>query len=168
MESFPTELGILTCLAILAASLWIPYIVGVNTAAEGSLPADAPDGFIRIPNPSLHRPWVQRAYRAHLNLLEQLLPFAMLVLILDRVGGFTTLTYWTAIAFFWLRVAHAVGYITGKARSPLRPIIFIGGWVCCLIMAYAVFFFGAIENLLIMQTAQQLFVLALVLFNHAD
>jgi len=139
MDTFPTELGILTCLAILAASLWIPYIVGVNTAEEGSLPADAPDGFVRIPNPRLHRPWVQRAYRAHLNLLEQLVPFAMLVLILDRVDGFTALTYWTAIAFFWLRVAHAVGYITGKAGFPLRPIIFTAGWVCCLIMAYAVF-----------------------------
>ncbi len=142
MEPFPTELGILTCLAILAASLWIPYIVGVNTAAEGSLPADAPDGFVRISNPALHRPWVQRAYRAHLNLLEQLVPFALLVFIVDRLDGFTALTYWTAIAFFWLRVAHAVGYITGKAAFPLRPIIFTAGWVCCLIMAYAAFAAG--------------------------
>ena len=31
MESFPTELGILTCLMILAASLWIPYVVGIAT-----------------------------------------------------------------------------------------------------------------------------------------
>lgn len=139
MESFPTELGILTCLAILAASLWIPYIVGVNSAPVGSLPADAPDGFSRIADPSLHRPWVQRAYRAHLNLLEQLVPFALLVFLVDRVDGFTALTYWTAIAFFWLRVAHAVGYITGKAAFPLRPLIFTAGWVCCLIMAYAVF-----------------------------
>lgn len=139
MESFPTELGILTCLAILAASLWIPYIVGVNTAPDGSLPADAPDGFQRIANPSLHRPWVGRAYRAHLNLLEQLVPFALLVLLVDRLDGFTALTYWTAIAFFWLRVAHAVGYISGKAALPLRPLLFVGGWICCLIMAYAVF-----------------------------
>lgn len=139
METFPTELGVLTCLAIFAASLWIPYIVGVNTAPEGSLPADAPDGFMRIANPALHRPWVQRAYRAHLNLLEQLVPFALLVFLVDRVDGFTALTYWTAIAFFWLRVAHAVGYITGKAALPLRPIIFTAGWFCCLIMAYAVF-----------------------------
>jgi hypothetical protein len=28
--TFPTELGILTCLTLLAASLWIPYIIGVN------------------------------------------------------------------------------------------------------------------------------------------
>jgi uncharacterized MAPEG superfamily protein len=124
---------------ILAASLWIPYIVGVNTVPEGSLPADAPDGFVRIGNPALHRPWVQRAYRAHQNLLEQGIPFAVLVLLVDRLDGFTALTYWTAIAFFWLRVAHAVGYITGGARLPLRPLIFTAGWLCCLLMAYAVF-----------------------------
>ncbi|MEM7522059.1 MAG: MAPEG family protein [Pseudomonadota bacterium] len=139
METLPTELGILACLAILAATLWVPYIVGVNTAPEGSLPEDAPDGFVRIANPSLHRPWVQRAYRAHLNLLEQALPFAILVLLLDRVDGFTALTFWTAIAFFWLRVAHAVGYITGWAGLPLRPIIFVAGYACCLLMAFAFF-----------------------------
>lgn len=139
MESFPTELGILTCLGLFAASLWIPYIVGVNTVPEGSLPADAPDGFERIANPHVHRPWVQRAYRAHLNLLEQLVPFALLVFLVDRVDGFTALTYWTAIAFFWLRIAHAVGFITGWAQLPARPIIFTLGWVCCLIMGYAVF-----------------------------
>lgn len=136
---FPTELGILTCLAIFAASLWIPYIVGVNTAPAGSLPKDAPDGFARIADPSLQRPWVQRAYRAHLNLLEQLVPFALLVFLVDRIDGFTALTLWTAIAFFWIRVAHAVGYITGWAALPLRPLIFTAGWICCLIMAYAVF-----------------------------
>lgn len=137
--AFPTELGVLTCLMILAASLWIPYIVGVNTVPEGGLPDDAPDGFKRIANPALHRPLVGRAYRAHLNLLEQAMPFAVLVLLVDRMDGFTALTFWTAIAFFWLRVAHAVGYITGIAALPLRPLIFVGGWVCCLLMAYSVF-----------------------------
>ena len=139
MEAFPTELGMLTCLMILSASLWIPYIVGVNSVPEGGLPADAPDGFIVPGNFRLHRPWVQRAYRAHMNLLEQGIPFAILVLLVDRVDGFTALTYWTAIAFFWLRVLHAAGYILAFARFPLRPLIFTAGWVCCLLMAYSVF-----------------------------
>jgi len=133
MTEFPTELGILTCLMILAASLWIPYIVGVT-----SDPSD-PDPFSRPGDLSQLRPWVHRAHRAHLNLLEQAMPFAVLVLLVDRLDGFTTLTYWTAIAFFWLRVLHAVGMISGYARMPIRPILFTLGWVCCLIMAYAVF-----------------------------
>ncbi|WP_299769326.1 MAPEG family protein [uncultured Tateyamaria sp.] len=135
----PTELIILGMLAVMAASLWIPYIVGVNTAPEGSIPADAPDGFRIPPDPSVQRPWVHRAYRAHLNLLEQSVPFAILVLLLDRVDGFTALTVWTSVAFLLLRVAHAVGYITGTAGFPARPLIFTGGWLCCLLMAWAFF-----------------------------
>lgn len=135
----PAELAVVAWLALLAASLWIPYIVGVNTAPAGSLPPDAPDGFVRIANPALHRPWVQRAYRAHLNLLEQLVPFALLVLLVDRLDGFSALTFWTAIAFLGIRIAHAAGYITGTAGLPLRPLLFTAGWVCCLLMGYAVF-----------------------------
>ena len=136
METFPTELGVLTCLALLAASLWIPFIVGVSKspAVEG-----APDPFERPHDLRTLPAWVHRAHRAHLNLLEQFVPFAVLVLIVDRVDGFTTLTYWTAIAFFWIRVLHAIGMISGKARMPLRPMLFNLGWLCCLLMGYAVF-----------------------------
>jgi uncharacterized MAPEG superfamily protein len=135
--NLPAELVILAWLMILAATLWVPYIIGVNTAPQGALPADAPDGFVRVGNPLVHRPWVQRANRAHMNLLEQGIPFAILVLLVDRADGFTALTYWTSIVFLALRIAHAVGYITAWARMPLRPILFTGGWVCCLIMGYA-------------------------------
>ena len=137
MTPLPTELGVLGALTLLAASLWIPYIAGVNSAKPGTVAPDAPDGFTLPGDYRAHRPWVQRAYRAHLNLLEQFLPFAILTLLVDRVDGFTALTFWTAIAFFWLRVAHAVGYITGWTGFPLRPVIFTAGWVCCLIMFYA-------------------------------
>ncbi|MEM7723572.1 MAG: MAPEG family protein [Pseudomonadota bacterium] len=134
MTDFPTELGVLTCLMILAASLWIPYIVGVNMyLPEGVNPFQRPHGGEGLPD------WVLRANRAHINLLEQGIPFAVLILILDRIDGFTALTFWTAITFFWLRVAHALGMITGYAQMPARPIIFTAGWVCVLILAYAVF-----------------------------
>jgi len=136
---FPTELGILTCLMIFAASLWIPFIVGSANLKDGDLPEGAPDGFIRPHNIHLMPDWIARAFRAHMNLLEQAFPFAVLVLIIDRLDGFTALTYWTAIAFFWLRVAHAIGYISGLALMPARPLIFTAGWVCTLIMAYSVF-----------------------------
>ena len=134
VEVMPMELGVLAALAVLAASLWIPYIIGVNGD-----PAASPDNFKRPGDLSKLRPWVHRAHRAHLNLLEQLLPFAVLVLILDKVNGFSTLTYWTALGFLLLRIAHALGMISGVARMPLRPMLFTGGWICCLLMAYAVF-----------------------------
>ncbi|MBM2292398.1 MAPEG family protein [Sulfitobacter pseudonitzschiae] len=133
MDTFPTELGILAALALLAASLWIPYIIGVTR--QGA----AFEAFVRPGDLSSLPAWVHRAHRAHLNLLEQLLPFAILVLVLDRMGGFNALTYWTVVAFFWLRVAHAVGMISGLAKMPLRPILFVLGWVCCLVLASQVF-----------------------------
>lgn len=136
MTNFPTELGVLASLALLAATLWVPYIVGVTRQPKVK---GAPDSFLR-PGDLNHLPaWVHRAHRAHLNLLEQFLPFAILVMLVDRVDGFSTLTYWTAIAFFWIRIAHAAGMITGIARMPLRPILFNLGWLCCMLMGYAIF-----------------------------
>ena len=97
---FPTELGVLTCLMILAASLWIPFIIRSGSDA-GTV-----DGFDRPHDVTKLKPWVHRAHRAHLKLLEQAFPFAVLVLIMD---GFTALTYWTAIALFWLHVCMQSG-----------------------------------------------------------
>lgn len=134
MEHFPTELGILGCLSLVAATLWVPYIIGVTRQPASP---DMPDTFIRPGDLRDLPAWIHRAHRAHLNLLEQLVPFAILVLLVDRVDGFTSLTYWTAIAFFWIRIAHAIGMISGIARMPLRPILFNLGWLCCMLMGYA-------------------------------
>ncbi len=132
---FPTELGILTCLALFAASMWIPFVVGI---VKVDAPEDA-NGFNRPADLTRAPAWVHRAHRAHLNLLEQLVPFAILVLIVDRVDGFSTLTYWTAIVFFWLRIFHAFGMISGKTMFPARSMIFNAGWICTLIMGASVF-----------------------------
>lgn len=134
MTDLPTEMGVLVCLTLLAASMWIPYIIGVNVhRAADANPFQRPMGDADLPD------WVARANRAHMNLLEQGLPFAVLILVLNAVDGFTALTFWTAIAFLALRVAHAVGMITGVAQMPVRPIIFTAGWVCILILGYAIF-----------------------------
>ncbi len=130
--SLSTELLVVILLAVLAASLWIPYIVGVNIHPQKGV-----DDFARPPALTGFPEWVHRAHRAHLNLIEQLLPFSILVLVVDRLGAYSTLSYWSAIAFLILRLAHAIGMISGVARFPLRPMLFTGGWLCCLAMAYA-------------------------------
>lgn len=120
------ELTFLTLTSLLAASLWIPFIVGVNTEEK-----DFSD-FTRPHNLATMRPWVHRAWRAHQNLLETLIPFAAVVLIAHQVGVSTQVTIWASVAFFWLRILHAVGMISGIARFPLRPIIFSASWLCTL------------------------------------
>ncbi|MDW3222964.1 MAG: MAPEG family protein [Paracoccaceae bacterium] len=133
--SLSTELVIVVLLSVFAASLWIPYIVGVNMHPQADV-----DDFERPPSLTEFPPWVHRAHRAHLNLIEQLVPFSVLVLVVDRLGAYSALTYWAAVIFLLVRVAHAAGMISGLARFPLRPILFSVGWLCCLAIGYAAAF----------------------------
>ncbi len=129
-----TELFWLLMTATLAASLWIPYIVGINTTAyEGQA-----DAFVRPPDTSKMAAWVHRSHRAHLNLLEQFVPFAAIVIIAHLLKVSTPITVWCVMLFFWLRVAHAVGMITGLARLPVRPILFTAGWLVTMVMVWQV------------------------------
>ncbi|MEM1430211.1 MAG: MAPEG family protein [Pseudomonadota bacterium] len=130
------ELTWLTLSAVLAASLWIPYIVGVNTMEPAAEPAPSP--FYRPPDLSEMPAWVHRAHRAHLNMIETLVPFAAVVLVAHIAGVTTGATVAAAVVFFWLRLAHAVGMISGWARMPMRPLLFTASWACTLVVAGAV------------------------------
>ena len=132
-----TELFWLMLTAILASSLWIPFVVGVNTTPYDE-PEGAPDFFIRPPDHARMVPWVHRAFRAHANLIEQFVPFAVIVLIGHLLRVSTPVTAWCAIIFFWLRVVHAIGMISGTARMPVRPLVFTAGWMVTMVMAWAV------------------------------
>jgi uncharacterized MAPEG superfamily protein len=132
-----TELFWLMLTAILAASLWIPFVVGVNSTPYAG-EAEADDFFVRPPDHARMVPWVHRAFRAHQNLLEQFIPFAVIVLIGHAVGVSNSITIWCTIIFFWLRIAHAIGMITAWARLPWRPLIFTAGWVVTMVYAWQV------------------------------
>ena len=60
------------------------------------------------------------------------MPFAIVVLIASLLDVSTQVTVWAAAIFFWLRVAHAAGMISGTTRFPSRSIIFTGGWLAIL------------------------------------
>jgi uncharacterized MAPEG superfamily protein len=57
--------------------------------------------------------WAGRAARAHRNMLESLILFAVLVLVAHIVGVRNGMTLLGAQLFFWGRVAHAIIYIAG-------------------------------------------------------
>ncbi|MBM7069434.1 MAPEG family protein [Actibacterium sp. 188UL27-1] len=69
-------------------------------------------------------------------MLETLIPFATVVLIAHMAGISTGVTVAASVAFFWLRVGHAVGMISGLARFPIRPIIFTASWLCTVVIAF--------------------------------
>lgn len=127
-----TELTFLALTALLASAMWIPYIVGVNMHPSENVD----DDFRRPRDLSTVPQWVHRAHRAHLNLLEQLLPMAILVIIAATAGVSNSIMAWCVVAFFWIRVVHAAGMVSGVARFPVRPILFTSGWVCILIFAW--------------------------------
>lgn len=127
-----TEMTYIALTAVLAAAMWVPYIVGVNMYPSENVDAD----FRRPRDLNTTPPWVHRAHRAHLNLIEQFVPMAVLVLLAAQAGVSNTVTVWAVVIFFWLRIAHAVGMISGIARFPIRPIIFTSGWACILVFAW--------------------------------
>jgi uncharacterized MAPEG superfamily protein len=59
--------------------------------------------------------WAGRAVRAHRNMLESLVLFAILVLVAQIANIHTGMTLLGAQLFFWGRVAHALIYIAGIA-----------------------------------------------------
>ena len=73
-------------------------------------------------------PWGERALRAHRNMLENLPPFAALVLVAQVAGVANEATAWGAVLFFWGRVAHAAIYIAGVPylRTAAFGVSFVG------------------------------------------
>jgi uncharacterized MAPEG superfamily protein len=101
--------------------LWVPYVVA-RIFCWGS--ADV-TGYPRAP-PELPA-WARRGQRAHLNLLENLAPFAALVMVAQAVDVHSAHTVLGAALFFWARVAHALVFILGVPY--LRTLAFLTGWV---------------------------------------
>jgi uncharacterized MAPEG superfamily protein len=130
------EFTCLLILTILAASLWIPFIVGVNITPARQ---DAPSPFLVPPDPLQMKPWIARAYRAHQNLLEQFLPFAVVIIVAAQLGVSTPVTRWAAVIFVVLRIVHAIGMITAVTRMPLRPLIFTSAYLAILVLVWQVF-----------------------------
>ncbi len=116
------DLRYLAFTAMLTASLWIPYIV-CQVMANGSLkPANYLD-----PTPRPVPLWGKRADRTHINAVETFAPFAALVIAVHLAGKADAMTAFWAMAFFWLRLAHAVVYLLGIPY--LRTLIFTLGYV---------------------------------------
>ena len=123
------ELSWLAYTAVLTALLWIPYIVGL-TVANGMITADQ----YRDPTPPELPAWVKRCNRAHLNAVESIAPFAVLVIVLHLAGISNGMTVLWCMIFFYARVAHAVVYWLGIPF--LRTVVFAIGLISVLGLFY--------------------------------
>ena len=125
-----SELLYLLLTAILTGLLWIPVVIGYVTA-RGTL---KPENYRVAPTSPLPD-WVNRANRAHLNAVENLAPFAAVVLIAHAVGLSTSTTQACAAVFFYARLAHAVIHISGFGLLMARTLAFTLAWVAFMIYA---------------------------------
>jgi uncharacterized MAPEG superfamily protein len=57
--------------------------------------------------------WAGRAKRAHYNMLESLVVFAIVVLVAHLAGRNNAMTALGAALFFWARLSYAVVYVIG-------------------------------------------------------
>jgi uncharacterized MAPEG superfamily protein len=77
--------------------------------------------------------WAGRAARAHGNLLENLVLFAILVLVARAMNVSNGMTILGAQLFFWGRVAHAALYLAGI------PWLRTGAWTISVIGLLLIF-----------------------------
>ncbi len=122
------ELNYLVWSTILTALIWIPYVL--NRIATGGL-MDAV-GYPESPKPQ--SPWARRMKSAHANAIENLLIFAVLVLVANAVGISNGATAFAAALYFWSRLVHVVAYTL--ALPWVRTLAFVGGFAAQAIFAW--------------------------------
>jgi len=130
------DLKMLAWTAAFTAVLWLPYILAhiVNVGLMPALTYRA-DG---TPLPA----WADRAKKAHYNAIENLAPFAALVLVAHFAGASNAATAAAATAFFWARVAHYVVYVAGVPFG--RTLTFAVGWAAMLCIFWQIVTVGKV------------------------
>jgi len=103
-----TDLWMLVYTALLSIFFFFAYLPG-----RASVPGGLVWAFGNRDAPLAVPAWTSRAERAHHNLVENLAPFAILVLVAHVAGKANATTALGATLFFWGRVGHAAAYIAG-------------------------------------------------------
>jgi uncharacterized MAPEG superfamily protein len=99
----------LTLLIWSVALTFIQMLVVVSATLQFGLPDLAGNREDLPPATS----WAGRAQRAHRNMLESLVLFAVLVIVTEITNKNSAMTGLGAQLFFWARVAYAVIYVIG-------------------------------------------------------
>jgi len=117
-----TDLTYLAYTALLTAALWIPYVIAQVMTNGFLTPANYTD-----PTPRALPEWGNRANRTQMNAVEAFAPFATLVIIAHIAGKANAMVAFWAMAFFWLRLIHAIVYLAGIAY--VRTVVFTLGFI---------------------------------------
>lgn len=126
------ELFWLAATVALTAFLWLPYIIQF-IAETGLIPAVWDPHGVH----TLKATWAQRAHRAHLNAVENLVVFAPLAVLVHILGLSSDTTATAVMTYFWARVAHYFIYLFGIPVA--RTLVFFVSWGCLVVLVLALF-----------------------------
>lgn len=118
---------------LLTVLLWTPYIVGrLFVWGLPTFLTNYPENF---PKEEPETPlWMDRAKRAHLNMVETMPAFIAVVVaagLLGNTENAVTVAQWAQI-FFFARIAHAIVYIL--AIPALRTPVYLISWAAILVI----------------------------------
>ena len=123
-----TELMYLTWVTVLTGVLWLPYIVN-RMFAWGLMDTV---GYPVSPKPQAV--WAARLMKAHSNAVENLVVFAVLVLVAQAAGITGGAVASAAALYFWARVVHVLAFTFGMPW--VRTLAFVVGWVAQVMIAW--------------------------------
>ena len=117
-----TDLMMLTWSAVLCVLLAFPYTIGLTQKLGLPTMAGNRENFPVVEG------WIGRSLRAHRNMVENLAPFAALVLVAHVAGKAGSDTALGAQLFFWSRLVHAGAYLGGVVwvRTAAFAVSFVG------------------------------------------
>jgi len=125
-----TEIYWLTLVSGFTLLLVFPYAfvrikrIGFQKLLANPLPGDDP----------FKQAWAHRAYRAHMNAIENLVVFAPLVLAVVVTNSANEVTATASAVYFWARVFHAPFYILNTPY--VRFFTYFIGVGACFVLAY--------------------------------
>ena len=128
MTPLSPEIYWLVVTTVFTSLLWMPHVLQRVIEMK-------PHAAFRDPghDEPTRAPWAQRNIRAHDNAVENLIIFAVLVIVLEISGANTPLTATAAMVYFLSRVAHVIVYTL--AIPWLRTPIYLIGLACQLTIA---------------------------------
>ena len=124
------ELTYLAYVAVFTALLWVPYILNLIMVRGMKDAVGYPE------NPKPIAAWAQRLKAAHYNAIENLVVFAVLVIIAHLADVTSECTIWAVKIYLCARILHAIVYTAGIPL--LRTLTFAAGWIAMLCIAWEI------------------------------
>ena len=110
--------------------MWVPYVLSAMVI-DGPIAS-----FKRQGDEKQRFSWAERAKRAHYNAIENLIPFAAIVIVAHLAEISNDATAAAATAYFWLRAIHYVFYTVGIPY--IRTQAFALSWLAQLCIVYQI------------------------------